>query len=85
MKLRNKKTGEIVDLWHGEIGSDMNGEKITISSMKHYEKGIHWSDKEYMEWNYSSLAELNEEWEDVGGTNDTNIPLIKELCGEEEE
>lgn len=27
---------------------------------------------------YNSLAELNEEWEDVGGTNDTNTPLIKD-------
>lgn len=53
MKLRNKKTGEIVDLVEGYL-TDHAGEKIVLSP-----ESI--GDKEYM---YNSLAELNEEWED---------------------
>ena len=55
MKLRNKKTGEIVDLSEGIIRDTYGGEKIQI-------KPIAISNKEgYV---YNSLAELNEEWED---------------------
>lgn len=56
MKLKNKKTGEIVDLSEGFIKDTYNGEKIQI-------KPVAISNKEgYV---YGSLAELNEEWEDV--------------------
>ena len=56
MKLRNKKTGEIVDLSEGFIRDTYNGEMIQI-------KPVAISNKEgYV---YGSLAELNEEWEDV--------------------
>ena len=55
MKLKNKKTGEIVDLSEGFIKDTYCGEKIMI-------KPIAISNKEgYV---YNSLAELNSEWED---------------------
>lgn len=52
MKLRNKKTGEIVDLYEGIIRDD--GEHITIKPVAVLEKC----------YIYNSLAELNAEWED---------------------
>lgn len=56
MKLKNKKTGEIIDLSEGFISDTFDGEKILIKSVAISD------DKEgYV---YSSLAELNEEWED---------------------
>lgn len=55
MKLKNKKTGEIVDLVEGYIKDSYYGQKIEI-------KPLAISNKEgYM---YNSLAELNENWED---------------------
>ncbi|MBO7694231.1 MAG: hypothetical protein J6T10_16555 [Methanobrevibacter sp.] len=55
MKLRNKKTGEICDLSEGFIRDTYSGEMIQI-------KPFAISNKEgYV---YSSLAELNKEWED---------------------
>jgi hypothetical protein len=55
MRLKNKKTGEIADLSEGVITDTYGGEKIQI-------KPVAISNKEgYV---YSSLAELNEEWED---------------------
>ena len=55
MKLRNKKTGEIVDLVEGYIKDSYYGQKIEI-------KPLAISNKEgYI---YNSLAELNEDWED---------------------
>lgn len=55
MKLRNKKTGMIVDLVEGYIKDSYYGQKIEI-------KPVAISNKEgYM---YDSLAELNKEWED---------------------
>lgn len=55
MKLRNKKTGVIVDLVQGYIKDSYYGQKIEI-------KPLAISNKEgYM---YNSLAELNEDWED---------------------
>lgn len=50
MKLRNKKTGEIIN----------SGDIYRIVSYDKYQDRIN---KEY---EYNSLAELNEEWEDVG-------------------
>lgn len=56
MKLKNKKTGEIVDLSEGVITDTYGGEKIQI-------KPVAISNNEgYV---YSSLAELNAEWEDA--------------------
>lgn len=52
MKLRNKKTGEIIDLYEGLIRDD--GKNITIKPVAVLEKC----------YIYHSLAELNEEWED---------------------
>ena len=55
MRLKNKKTGEIVDLVKGYIKDSYYGQKIEI-------KPLAISNKEgYM---YNSLAELNEDWED---------------------
>lgn len=64
MKLRNKKTGEIVDLIEGELSDSCRGDYIEI-------KPIAISCQEgYL---YRSLAELNEEWEDYITTE----PIIK--------
>lgn len=62
MKLRNKKTGEIVEGYKGEpidlfiyLGTDGEGDELNRKT-------------------YHSLAELNEEWEDY----ESNKPLIKD-------
>lgn len=52
MKLRNKKTGEIGDL----IGTLTSCPFITI--------GIDFHDGNPRSFDYNSLTELNEEWED---------------------
>lgn len=59
MKLRNKKTGEIIEL-------DLN---VRISG---YPNGI-----EFMK--VSSLAELNEEWEDYKPKTNSRFRLVKDL------
>ena len=65
-KLRNKKTGEIAK----NVSSfDTRDFKIGIE----YEDSLGYSSRVA----YDSLAELNEEWEDVEDINVTNIPLIK--------
>lgn len=65
MKLRNKNTGEIVDLSEGFIKDTYNGEMIQL-------KPVAISNKEgYL---FASLAELNEEWEDYTQPE----PLIKD-------
>lgn len=65
MKLRNKKTGEILDLSVGFIKDTYNGEFIQIKA-----EAI--STKEgYL---YGSLAKLNEDWEDYTPSE----PLIKD-------
>lgn len=56
MKLRNKKTGEIIDLSKGNITDVGFGTSIQLQATDRYNKPI---------WSYHSLAELNEEWEDV--------------------
>lgn len=48
MKLRNKKTGKIVELDHFSM---------------HYNMPEEWGQQPFSTWNHS-LAELNEEWED---------------------
>lgn len=48
MKLRNKKTGKIVELDHFSV---------------HYNRPEEWGQQPCSTWNHS-LAELNEEWED---------------------
>lgn len=48
MKLRNKNTGEIVELDHFSM---------------HYDRPEEWGQQPCSTWNHS-LAELNEEWED---------------------
>ena len=55
MKLKNKQTGEIVDLSEGFIMDRYNGSKIQIKPVAIS------NDEGYV---YSSLAKLNEEWED---------------------
>ena len=52
MKLRNKKSGEIIDLYEGLIRDD--GEHIIIKPVSVLEKC----------YVYNSIAELNAEWED---------------------
>ena len=52
MKLRNKKTGEIVELDHFSM---------------HYNRPEEWGQQPCSTWN-RSLAELNEEWEDYKPT-----------------
>ena len=56
MRLKNKKTGEIVDLNEGMISDTYDGEKIEIRSVAKRDNEV---------YVYSSLAELNEEWEDA--------------------
>lgn len=55
MKLKNKKTGEIIDLNKGSITDVGLGTKIQLQATDRYNKPI---------WVYDSLAELNEVWED---------------------
>lgn len=60
MKLRNKKTGEIVDvesLGHADSLKGKFGYQVTLS----------WKIDEHLDTckTYNSLAELNEEWEDA--------------------
>lgn len=62
MKLRNKKTGEIVDL----IGTERSCPYITIN--------VDFHDGNPIAFDYTSLAELNEEWEDYTPQE----PLIKD-------
>lgn len=64
MKLRNKKTGKIVDLSVGFVKDTCYGEFIEI-------KPVAISKESYL---YGSLAELNEEWEDYKPKE----PLIKD-------
>lgn len=65
MKLRNKKTGEIIDLSEGFIRETYNGEFIQI-------KPVAISNKQgYL---YGSLAELNEEWEDYKPCGEEEAP-----------
>lgn len=62
MKLRNKKTGQIGDL----MGTERSCPYITI--------GIDFHDGNPRSFDYTSLAELNEEWEDYEPAE----PLIKD-------
>ena len=60
MRLRNKKTGEIVEvesIGHADSLKEKFGWQVTLS----------WKIDEYLDtWKtYDSLAELNEEWEDI--------------------
>ena len=55
MKLRNKKTGEVIDLNKGSITDVGVGTTIQLQATDRHNKPI---------WCYHSLAELNEEWED---------------------
>ena len=54
MKLRNRKTGEIIDLEVGRITDSGYGSAILLSPVAAINES----------YTYSSLAELNEEWED---------------------
>lgn len=64
MKLRNKKTGEIIDLEVGRITDSGYGSAILLSPAAAINES----------YTYSSLAELNEEWEDYIPTK----PLIED-------
>lgn len=55
MKLKNKKTGEIIDFQEGYIRDEFSGRQIVI-------RPVAVLDREYR---YNSLAELTEEWEDA--------------------
>lgn len=70
MKLRNKKTGEIVDvesLGHAESLKEKYGYQVTLSWKTKYENLSQCK-------SYESLAELNEDWEDYKSAE----PLIKD-------
>ena len=61
MRLRNKKTGEVVDvesLGHAESLKEKYGYQVTLSWATEYENLSCCKD-------YNSLAELNEDWEDA--------------------
>ena len=62
MKLRNKKTGEI-----GKLHCDMNVNPTKYGVFEDTDIRGHY-------WEYDSLAELNDEWEDYKPTE----PLIKD-------
>mgnify|MGYP007115377006 CR=1 FL=1 len=64
MKLRNKKTGEIIDLEVGRITDIGYGSAILLSPVAAINES----------YTYPSLAELNEEWEDY----EPKEPLIKD-------
>lgn len=66
MKLRNKKTG---DIWEFE-------DFVMKASYETAKRAGAISGS--LTCYANSIAELNEEWEDVDSTNDTNIPLIKD-------
>lgn len=73
MRLRNKKTGEIKDvesIGHVESLRRDFGYQVTLS----------WNVMDHLDTckTYKTLAELNEEWEDVEGTNVPNMPLIED-------
>ena len=55
MSLRNKKTGEIGWLYCDQTG--VSKEMVVFSEENNFLAGPHWE--------YDSLAELNEEWEDM--------------------
>lgn len=55
MKLRNKKTGEVIDLGKGLIMDGMGGREIILKATCTTYGEI---------FRYRSLAKLNEEWED---------------------
>lgn len=66
MRLRNKKTGQVVEAYKEEpidlfiyLGTDEGGDELYCRT-------------------YRSITELNNEWEDVDDINVTNIPLIKD-------
>ena len=87
MKLRNKKTGEIGDL----MGS--------LTSCPHVGIGIDFHDGDPKAFYYNSLAELNEDWEDLDAAlvrtkNSIEFlerklksekALLAELCGEDQQ
>lgn len=62
MKLRNKKTGEI-----GKLHCDMNVNPTKYAVFEDADITGHY-------WEYNSLAELNDEWEDYKPSD----PLIKD-------
>ena len=64
MKLRNKKTGEVIDLDIANIKAQFGGISVIPEPVK-------LGGDEYV---YHSLAELNEEWEDFAPKE----PLIKD-------
>lgn len=68
MKLINKKTGEIIDLEVGRITDSGYGSAILLSPVAAINES----------YTYSSLAELNEEWEDAEDINVLSEPLIKD-------
>lgn len=63
MKLRNKKTGEVIDLDIANIKAQFGGISVIPEPVK----------LEGYEYVYHSLAELNKEWEDYT----TAEPIIK--------
>lgn len=64
MKLRNKKTGEIIDLEEGRITDSGYGSAILLSPIAAIPEA----------YTYNSLAKLNEDWEDYQPTE----PLIED-------
>ena len=66
MKLRNKKTGETGFYLHTHRDHKTGVLKVAV-----LKDGVPFSEFEPHEptYDYDSLAELNEEWEDVGDTN----------------
>lgn len=71
MKLRNKKTGEIGELkqWWNRKNRNINGVGVYVSPDKSLNK-------------YNSLAELNEEWEDMPEESVKPYWFINDLDGE---
>lgn len=78
MRLRNKKTGAIYDVFLRE--REVGGYPcIIVCNKKAYRQSkTKFGVTNYVLDEYSSLTKLNEDWEDVGSTNDTNTPLIKD-------
>lgn len=70
MKLKNKETGEIVDLLEGDLRGVRCGEQIVV-------KPVAALGREYV---YNSLAELCEEWEDYREPKELYIVDARHEC-----
>lgn len=75
MKLRNKKTGEI-----GNVNMAFSLDKFTVEDQR-----IETNSNPIKTWEYTSLTELNEEWEDYTKPENLSKNVNNEERGLEDE